>query len=156
MEEVTVVEVQPQKVIGMRKRGKYQKIGEMIRGLYQYAMAIGLKPLGPPVFVCHEAGMEEAMKADNEENADLEVVVPVEGEVEDTEEVKFYELPGGTMAKITHKGPYEKCTGAYEKLFGWIAANGKNIAGPTREIYLNDPRQTSPEELLTEIYVPVD
>ncbi len=156
MEDVMVVEVQPQKVIGMRKRGKYQQIGQMIQGLFQYAMAIGLKPLGAPVFVCHEKGMEEALIADKEGNADVEVVIPIEGDVEDTEEIKCYELPGGTMAKAAHKGPYEECGAAYEKLFSWIAANGKNITGPTREVYLNDPRQVPPEEILTEIYAPVD
>lgn len=156
MDEVTIVEVQPQKVIGMRKRGKYEKIGQMIAGLFQYAMAIGLKPLGAPIFVCREKGMEEAHMADQEGNADLEVAIPVEGEVEDTEEVKYYELPGSTMAKVTHKGPYEECGAAYEKLFAWLAANGRNVIGPTREVYLNDPRQVPPEEILTEIYVPVD
>lgn len=155
MEEVTVVEMPSQRVIGMRKKGKYQQVGKMIRGLFLYAMAVGAKPLGPPVFVCHEAGTDEAAKANAEGTADLEVVIPVEDEVEDTAEVKCYELPGGTMAKVLHKGPYGKCMAAYEKLFGWIAANGKNIAGPTREIYLNDPRQTPPEELLTEIYAPI-
>ena len=156
MEEVTIVEVPSQKVIGMRKRGMYQQMGHMIMGLFQYSMATGVKPLGPPVFVCHEKGKEEALKADMEGNADLEVVIPIEGDVEDTEEVKCYELPGGTMAKILHKGPYEECGAAYEKLFSWIAANGKNIVAPTREVYLNDPRQVPPEEILTEIYAPVD
>jgi effector-binding domain-containing protein len=28
--------------------------------------------------------------------------------------------------------------------------------GPIREIYLNDPREVSPEELLTEIYAPIE
>ncbi|WP_305791978.1 GyrI-like domain-containing protein [Methanococcoides sp. AM1] len=30
------------------------------------------------------------------------------------------------------------------------------ITGPTREVYLNDPAEVSPEEILTEIYAPVD
>jgi len=32
-----------------------------------------------------------------------------------------YELPGGKMAKIVHKGSYAKCSPTYEKLFSWIA-----------------------------------
>ena len=33
---------------------------------------------------------------------------------------------------------------------------GLTITGPTREIYLNDPMEVPPEEILTEIYAPVD
>jgi AraC family transcriptional regulator len=29
------------------------------------------------------------------------------------------------------------------------------VAGPTREVYLNDPKEVPPDELLTEIYAPV-
>ncbi len=58
------------------------------------------------------------------------------------------------MAKILHKGPHEECILTSEKLFSWIAENGKRIVGPIREIYLNDPREVPPEEITTEIYVP--
>ncbi|MDD3248518.1 MAG: GyrI-like domain-containing protein [Methanosarcina sp.] len=30
------------------------------------------------------------------------------------------------------------------------------IFGPVREVYLNDPREVPPEEILTEIYAPLD
>lgn len=59
------------------------------------------------------------------------------------------------MAKIVHKGPYEECTGTYERLFAWIKEKGMNVVGPTREAYLNDPREVSKEEIMTEIYAPV-
>jgi AraC family transcriptional regulator len=60
------------------------------------------------------------------------------------------------MAKTHHKGPYEECGPTYEKLFAWLAANGKKIVGPTRELYLNDPHEVPPEEILTEIFAPVE
>jgi AraC family transcriptional regulator len=68
----------------------------------------------------------------------------------------MYELPGGKMAKIVCKGAYEECTLSYEKLFSWITDNGERIAGPIREVYLNDSREVQPEEILTEIYAPLD
>ena len=67
----------------------------------------------------------------------------------------LYELPGGDMAVVTHKGPYEKSAVTYKRLFAWIAENHKRVTGPTREVYLNDPAKVTPEELLTEIYAPV-
>jgi effector-binding domain-containing protein len=33
--------------------------------------------------------------------------------------------------------------------------NGYDIVGPVTEVYLNDPSQASPEELLTEVRFPV-
>lgn len=60
------------------------------------------------------------------------------------------------MAKIIHKGPYEECAPTYEKLFSWIAENGIGIFGHVREVYLNDPQEVQPDEVLTEIYAPLD
>lgn len=111
-----------------------------------------------PAFLWHETTVVEAQKADIGENADLEVAFPISEFVEITgdEETRVYELPGGKMAKIVHKGPYEECTLTYEKLFTWITENGNRISGPVREVYLNDPREVQPEEVLTEIYAPLE
>lgn len=156
MGEVTVVEVEPQMVLGMRKHGKYQEISTMIPEIFEFAVEKGIEIIDTPIFVCHETTVEEVMKADEEGNADIEIALPVLEKGEDTDKMKFYELPGGKMAKIVHKGPYEDVGPAYEKLFMWIEENGKKITGFTREIYLNDPREVPPEEILTEIYAPIE
>jgi effector-binding domain-containing protein len=156
MSEVTVVEVPPQLVLGMRKRGKYEMIATMIPQLCRFAVEKGLEIRGRPTFVCHERSAEESIKANEEGTADVEVVIPVSAETEGSGEIQCYELPGGTMARTVHKGPYPECTPAYKRLFAWLAENGKRIAGPTREVYMNDPRENPPEELLTEIYAPIE
>jgi effector-binding domain-containing protein len=155
MDDVSVVNVQTQMVLGMRRRGRYGEISEMIPKIFQVAQEKGIEIVGRPVFVCHEQSAEESMKADREGNADVEVAVPVAGEAEGTDEVKFYELPGGQMAKIVHKGPYDALGPTYEKLYKWLSEQGKGVTGPTREIYVSDPRSTPPEELITEIYAPI-
>jgi AraC family transcriptional regulator len=45
------------------------------------------------------------------------VVFPISEFVKITEdeEIKVYEIPGGKMATIIHKGPYEECDPTYEK-----------------------------------------
>ena len=156
MSEITVVELGPQLVLGMRKRGKYEIMATMIPQVCQFAVDEGLQIVGHPVFVCHETSVAEAEKANEEGTADVEIAVPIDRKIDDTDEIRCYELPGGTMAKIVHQGPYEECTPTYERLFAWIEAEGKRIAGPIREIYLNDPREVAPEEILTEIYVPIE
>ena len=154
MEEVNVVDVKPQLVAGMKKRGHYREIAELLPKLYHYGTKKGAKFTAPPIFVCHETA-EEAMEADKTGNALVEVAAPIAEKIEETKEIKCYTLPGGKMAKIIHKGPYDTCGPTYEKVFSWIKKNGRNIVGPTREVYLNDPREVGPEEILTEIYIPI-
>ena len=155
MSDVTIVEVPEQLVLGMRRRGKYEQIAVMLPEIVQYIMQNGGQIVGLPVFVCHETGAEEVKKADSEGSADVEVAWPIADAMEGTDEMTCYRLPGGTMAKIIHRGPYHECEPTYERLFAWLERNGKTIMGPMREVYPNDPREIPPEEILMEIYAPV-
>jgi len=154
MSEVSISNVEPQLVLGMRKRGTYAEIRPMLAKIHRYIESNGAQIVGPPMFICHETP-KEVVRVNLQHNADVEVVIPISAEIGGDKEIACYELPGGPMAKITHQGPYEKSAAAYKKLFAWIAENRKKVAGPTREVYLNDPRKVAPEELLTEIYAPV-
>jgi len=51
---------------------------------------------------------------------------------------------------------HEAAGPSYEKLFAWLKENGREITGPTREVYVSDPRTTPPDQLITEIYAPLD
>ncbi len=66
-------------------------------------------------------------------------------------------IPGGKTAVLTYKGPYSGLHAAYHSLFGnWLPDSGEEPADqPCYEIYLNDPRETEPDELLTEICLPL-
>ena len=154
--EIGIIEVRPQMVLGMRKKGKYEEIRMMLPEVWQFAVEGGIQIEGPPIFVFHEMTDEAAKKADAEGNADIEVAVPVSGKVEVTGEIECYELPGGKMAKIIHKGPYQELGFTYEKLLAWIEQGGKRLVGRAREVYLNDPRIVPPEELLTEMYALIE
>jgi effector-binding domain-containing protein len=154
--EVEVVDVPDQLVLGTRQTGKYEIIAQLIPKVFEHAVAKGAQIVGPPTFVCHEMSADDAKRADEEGNADVEIVVPIASEIEGTDDIKCYTLPGGKMAKIVYKGPFDQISPTYEKLFAWIGENGKIIVGPTREVYLNDPREVPPEELMTEIYAPIN
>ena len=154
MAEVTVVEVKPQLVAGIRKRGHYQEIPELLPRLYEYATKKGANFTASPIFVLNETA-EEGREADKTGNAIIEVAAPIAEVIEENEEIRCYTLAGGKMAKITHKGSYDKCESTYNQIFAWIVENGKKVAGPMREIYLNDPREVGMEEALTEIYIPI-
>ncbi len=67
------------------------------------------------------------------------------------------EIPGGKYAVFPYIGPYENLDEVYNAIFGnWFAKSGVELAEtPILERYLNDPKETKPEDLLTEIYVPL-
>jgi AraC family transcriptional regulator len=155
-EEITIVEMKPQLVLGMRKRGPYRNIAVMIPEICQFATQNGIQMIGQPMYICHETSPEEAMKADKENNADVEVAVPIAQRGKESEEITCYELPAAKMAKIVHKGPYQAETATYLKLFAWLEKNKKTVVGPMREIYLNDPHEVPEEELLIEIFAPIE
>lgn len=156
MHEVTLVEVPTQLVLGIQRRGHYSEIPVALGELVHYAMAHGAQLTGMPLAMMHELGKEAALKADAEGTAVIDVAFPIASPVEDSDAVRCYQLPGGTMAKVVHRGPYEACEAAYNALYQWVTANGYVITDPTREAYLNDPREVKPEDILTEIYAPVD
>jgi AraC family transcriptional regulator len=67
-------------------------------------------------------------------------------------------IPGGEYAMTTHFGPYHKLGETYERLLGqWLPRSGRALgASPCFEVYLNDPNSTEPEDLITDIYAPLE
>lgn len=64
-------------------------------------------------------------------------------------------LPAVRVATCTYVGPYDGLEKAYGAIFTWINDNGYKAAFPTREVSLNDPAVTPPEQLVTEIQIPI-
>jgi effector-binding domain-containing protein len=154
---VRIIEVPSQTVIGLREKGQYRKITEMISKLFEYVIPKkDIEVAGPPIYIKHEITAKESAQADKYGKADIEVCVPVLGNAEMEDDFNLYELSGGTMAKITHRGSYGDCGNTYEEVFKWIKENGYNICGPIREVYLNGPMDVPKEEVLTEIYIPIE
>ena len=67
-------------------------------------------------------------------------------------------LRGGDYAVLRHKGPYADMRAAYLWLFGtWLPQSRREVAStPVLEEYLNNPRDTPPTELLTDLYLPLE
>ena len=66
-------------------------------------------------------------------------------------------LPAGKTAMLRFTGPYSGLPAAYDYLYGvWLPASGLEAANaPAFEVYLNTPMDTSPEDLITELHLPV-
>jgi len=155
MVEVTLIDEKPQLVAGMRRKGHYREIAEMLATLFEHALNHKAIIVGHPLYLCHEKSVEKVKRADEAGKADIEVCVPIAERIPENDRIRCYELAGGKMARAVHRGPYQECESTYMKLFDWLQENNHQIVGPIREGYINDPREVAPEEILTIIYVPI-
>ncbi|PCC74169.1 AraC family transcriptional regulator [Nannocystis exedens] len=66
-------------------------------------------------------------------------------------------LPAGRYARTTHIGPYTELGDAWSRLMGgWLPRSGQRVGeGHSYEVYRNDPTNTPPERLHTELYLPL-
>ena len=67
------------------------------------------------------------------------------------------QVPAGKYATVVFKGSYAELEQPYSWLFGeWLPNSGYETADfPPFEEYLNDPKVTPPNELLTRIHCPL-
>ncbi len=71
--------------------------------------------------------------------------------------LKSLRIAGGRYAVLTHRGPYSELHLAYTWLYSqWLpSANVEVRHEPAIEIYPNTPQDTAPQDLITEICIPV-
>lgn len=69
--------------------------------------------------------------------------------------LQTYEIAAARCAVLHYQGPYSDMHAAYQWLFGvWLPASGHEAADvAVYEEYINDPRQTAPCDLRTDIYL---
>lgn len=77
-----------------------------------------------------------------------------------TDEIQRATIPGGRYIVFVHKGPYEKLGEAYGYIYCHFLPKGEvtddsEARGGMFESYLNNPETTPPEDLITEIWVPI-
>lgn len=91
MERIEIINLEPLLVIGVRKKGYYREIGEILPRLYEHASKKGAVFSGMPTFICHESP-EEIEEANKTGSADIEVAVPIENNIEETDEMHCYTI----------------------------------------------------------------
>ena len=69
--------------------------------------------------------------------------------------LELIEYTDGLSAQIMHLGPHADEAPTIEKLHAYIHEQGYELRGKHREIYLNDPQRTAPENLKTIIRQPI-
>jgi AraC family transcriptional regulator len=66
-------------------------------------------------------------------------------------------LPAGRYAKTTHVGPYTHLADTWSRLMGeWLPKSGHRVGeGSSYEVYRNTPENAAPNELRTDLYLPL-
>jgi AraC family transcriptional regulator len=151
--EVQIKRLQPTRVAFVRHVGPYAEVGKAWGRLCGWAGPKGI--LGPSCAFLGLSYDDPDITAPDKLRYDAAVVVGPETQGEG--EIWVQEIPGGDYAVTMHRGPYEKMSETYRAIFGqWLPNSGREPGpAPTLEFYRNDPCTTKPEELLTEVWVPL-
>ena len=141
------------RVAGLNHRGSFMAIGKAFEASFVHLAATGqvtsasrwlAEYLDDPFSVpesqlCSRAGLS----------------VPAEWPV--PAQLICFELGDGPCAVLRHRGPYASMRAAYQWLYGhWLVNSGHAVAdAPVFEEYLNNPRDTAPADLLTDVFLPL-
>ena len=151
-QEIAVKELPAQPIVGKRFRTSIAKIqdeiGAAFDALFAYLGEMGEHPGGMPFALYFGPDFDP-------NDFEMEVCVPVSRVLEGRGDIESEELPGGLAISTIHKGPYGEMETTYAEMEAWRKENGYEVAGPYREVYLNDPNQVGEANLLTEILIPV-
>ena len=149
--DVVIKKVEPQRIASVRDViPSYPEQGHLWQDLETVMVQNQIKSTGPCLTLYHS----------DEPKIDAEVCEPVaEGvSLPQNPQVQIRELPGTEVAAVIHHGPFNTLSESYEAVLKWIEANGYQINGPCREIYLQPPAemgsQTDPDTV-TEVQFPV-
>lgn len=151
--KVRIEEVAPQNVIFVRHTGPYEKCETAWNTLCGWACPKGLCQMESKfIGVCYDDP-----QVTPPEKIRYDACITVKEDIEGEGEIGTQTIGGGEYAVMTHKGPYMTLEKSYAQLMGqWLPQSGRELRdAPCFELYLNDPKETPPEELLTDLYLPL-
>jgi effector-binding domain-containing protein len=121
-------------------------LGKAYGAIVQYLGSLGVAPAGPPLAVYYNMDME---------NLDIGIGFPVAKALPGEGKIQAGEIPAGKYASCLYTGPYDEIGDAYDALTAWVEENDYEATGLAYEFYLNDPNETPPEALQTQILFPL-
>jgi AraC family transcriptional regulator len=153
MYDVTIRSFPSTALIGIPHRGSYMNIGEAFGRLYGTLHARGIFDQQSRMLGIYLDDPETVAEGDLRSFACVTANAP--SQVEPLLEAPT--IDEGECAVLRHQGPYADMRSAYQWLYGdWLRQSGREVRDqPVFEIYLNNPRDVQPTELLTEIWLPL-
>ncbi len=133
-------------VLGIRTRTPVERLPETLGKCYaavgQHMAGLGVEPAGIPYVAYFNMNMQDL---------DLEVGFKIPAPLPGDGEIQASALSDKPVAACTYIGPYPEMGKAYEELTRWVEEKGLQASGIVYEFYLNDPANTPPEALQTQI-----
>jgi AraC family transcriptional regulator len=151
--EVTIKDVPLTQLAAIDHRGSYMQIDRAFEPLFGHFAARGLlEPTTRSIGVYYDDPFSVA-----EDDLRSRAGLVVEKGFAFAPPLVETTIGGGRHAVLRHKGPYATMRSAYQWFYGaWLAQSGEEVEdAPVFEEYLNNPRDTEPQELLTDIYLPL-
>lgn len=155
MHDVRIETIQGMELLGLAHTGDYMGIGQSFEKLFGWLGMRGyLTPCMRSVGIyfddpdsVSQDQLRSAACAAFPELKDITPEVPYEK----------MQVREGEYAVLRFKGPYANMHSAYRWFYGhWLPQSGREACdAPVFEEYLNNPRDVSPEELITDIYMPL-
>jgi len=151
--EIVIREMPDLQAVAVDHSGSYMQVGKAFDTLYGWLgarnhLTPGLRSIGmyldDPLAVAEDRLRSKACVVVGDQ-------FPVEAPVVRAD------IVGGPYAVLRHVGPYASMKAAYQWLYGeWLVQSGKEAANaPALEEYLNSPRDTPPQDLITDIWLPL-
>ncbi|MEX1333711.1 MAG: GyrI-like domain-containing protein [Candidatus Limnocylindrales bacterium] len=121
-------------------------MAEAFPKLFHAVASAGMEPAGTPLARYYEFG---------ETSTTFECALPVPRAFTAAGEIEPSTVGGGDAAFALHVGPYDTIGETWGRLMAWVAEQGRTPAGPTWEVYIDDPQEVAVDQLKTELYVPL-
>lgn len=160
IQPIRIEEYAPIAVYAARHVGPYDETGKAWQALMSFAYPLkikeGKKLLGKEARLFGISYDDPNVVAAKDLRYDA--CITADDQVALHQGIEAKEIAGGRYAVFLHKGSYDGLAETYNAIFGsWIKENQVALRDlPIFECYLNrDPRRTKPENLKTEIYVPI-
>jgi AraC family transcriptional regulator len=141
------------RVAFMRHLGPYGEVGKTWGRLFAWAGARGLN-----LRAAHVLGVVyDDPEVTPTDKVRYDACLTVNADQAPEGEVGIQTLIG-EFAVATHRGPYDSMGSTYARLCGeWLAASRRELkSAPAIELYCNSPWDTRPENLLTDVHVPLE
>jgi AraC family transcriptional regulator len=151
---VTIEDMPELRVATVHHLGPYNRIFAAFGRLHEIAVRAGLHREGAMALAIYHDDPETTPAEQLQSDAGITVPrgSPLPGGVGETT------LPAGKYARTTHLGPYSTLGDTWARFMGeWLPSSGKRVgSGSSYEVYRNNPSNAAPEELRTDLYLPIE
>ena len=153
MYDVTLKTIPDFKVASIYHRGAYNKIAQAFDQLFCWLTPRGLVD---PQTRMMTIGYDDPATV-QEPELRSRACATVSKECTLVAPLEWWTIEGGRYAVLRYQGPYDALPAIYQWLFGtWLPQSGLALRdAPPFEEYINSPFDTTPADLLTDIYLPL-